>query len=145
MKDPTTEQVDEELSFREAILPPQLRELRQKLSQKAKQPNPAVNAHDQETLARAGCGKSACPVRRGGGHVAVIGFGLSSRTSLPTLHIVSQGLSRRSAAKADRDGDEGKVTGGPGSLMSRPMHPLRRLRRTTQTAIVCPEFRASCP
>ena len=37
MKSPTTEQGAEELSFREAILPPQLRELRQKLSQKAKQ------------------------------------------------------------------------------------------------------------
>lgn len=37
MKDPTTEQAVGELSFREAILPPQLRELRQKLSQKAKQ------------------------------------------------------------------------------------------------------------
>lgn len=37
MKDPTTGQVDEEVSFREALLPPQLRELRQKLSQKAKQ------------------------------------------------------------------------------------------------------------
>ena len=34
---PTTEQVVEELSFREAILPPSLRELRQKLGQKAKQ------------------------------------------------------------------------------------------------------------
>ncbi len=37
MKHPTTEQVVEELTFREAILPPKLRELRQKLSQKAKQ------------------------------------------------------------------------------------------------------------
>lgn len=37
MRDPTTEQAEEELSFREAILPPKLRELRQKLSQKAKQ------------------------------------------------------------------------------------------------------------
>jgi RNA-directed DNA polymerase len=37
MKSPTTEQVEEELSFREAILPPALRELRQKLGQKAKQ------------------------------------------------------------------------------------------------------------
>jgi RNA-directed DNA polymerase len=35
---PTTEEVAEELSFREAILPPSLRELRQKLGQKAKQP-----------------------------------------------------------------------------------------------------------
>lgn len=34
---PTTEEVVEELSFREAILPPSLRELRQKLGQKAKQ------------------------------------------------------------------------------------------------------------
>ena len=34
---PTTEQAVEELSFREAILPPSLRELRQKLGQKAKQ------------------------------------------------------------------------------------------------------------
>src|SRR5512143_2444118 len=33
----TTEQVVEELSFREAMLPPKLRELRQKLGQKAKQ------------------------------------------------------------------------------------------------------------
>ncbi len=37
MKHPTTEQTVEELTFREAILPPKLRELRQKLSQKAKQ------------------------------------------------------------------------------------------------------------
>jgi len=37
MNHPTTEQEVEELTFREAILPPQLRELRQKLSQKAKQ------------------------------------------------------------------------------------------------------------
>src|SRR5215510_12222405 len=37
MKDPTTEQEVEEFSFREALLPPKLRELRQKLSQKAKQ------------------------------------------------------------------------------------------------------------
>ena len=37
MKTSTTEQVDEELSFREAILPPSLQELRQKLGQKAKQ------------------------------------------------------------------------------------------------------------
>lgn len=37
MNNPTTEQVEEELSFREAILPPPLRELRQKLGQKAKQ------------------------------------------------------------------------------------------------------------
>jgi RNA-directed DNA polymerase len=34
---PTTEQATEEVSFREAILPPNLRELRQKLGQKAKQ------------------------------------------------------------------------------------------------------------
>jgi RNA-directed DNA polymerase len=37
MKDPTTEQAVQELSFREAILPPKLQALRQKLSQKAKQ------------------------------------------------------------------------------------------------------------
>lgn len=37
MKTPTTEQAVEEISFREAILPPSLRELRQKLGQKAKQ------------------------------------------------------------------------------------------------------------
>jgi RNA-directed DNA polymerase len=37
MNNPTTEHVDEELTFREAILPPQLQTLRQKLSQKAKQ------------------------------------------------------------------------------------------------------------
>ena len=37
MKDPTTEQAVEELTIREALLPPQLRTLRQKLSQKAKQ------------------------------------------------------------------------------------------------------------
>src|SRR6266705_4926980 len=37
MKDPTTGQAVEELTIREALLPPQLRELRQKLSQKAKQ------------------------------------------------------------------------------------------------------------
>jgi RNA-directed DNA polymerase len=37
MNNPTTEQVAGELTFREAILPPTLRELRQKLSQKAKQ------------------------------------------------------------------------------------------------------------
>ena len=37
MKTSTTEQAVEELSFREAILPPSVRELRQKLGQKAKQ------------------------------------------------------------------------------------------------------------
>ena len=37
MKDPTTEQAVEELTIREALLPPHLRALRQKLSQKAKQ------------------------------------------------------------------------------------------------------------
>jgi RNA-directed DNA polymerase len=37
VKIPTTEQVEEELSFREATLPPSVRELRQKLGQKAKQ------------------------------------------------------------------------------------------------------------
>jgi RNA-directed DNA polymerase len=37
MKIPTTEEAVEELSFREALLPPRLRELRQKLGQKAKQ------------------------------------------------------------------------------------------------------------
>src|ERR1700694_4864475 len=37
MNNPKTEQAVEELSFREAILPPALQELRQKLSQKAKQ------------------------------------------------------------------------------------------------------------
>ena len=37
VKTSTTEQAVEELSFREAILPPQIRELRQKLGQKAKQ------------------------------------------------------------------------------------------------------------
>lgn len=37
MKVPTTEEAVEELSFREAILPPKLRELRQKLGRKAKQ------------------------------------------------------------------------------------------------------------
>jgi len=37
MNNPTTGQVAGELTFREAILPPKLRELRQKLSQKAKQ------------------------------------------------------------------------------------------------------------
>jgi RNA-directed DNA polymerase len=37
VKTSTTEQVVEEISFREAILPPSLRELRQKLGQKAKQ------------------------------------------------------------------------------------------------------------
>ncbi len=33
----TTAQVEKELTFREALLPPSLRELRQKLRQKAKQ------------------------------------------------------------------------------------------------------------
>jgi RNA-directed DNA polymerase len=37
VKTPTTEQAAEELSFREAMLPPKVRELRQKLGQKAKQ------------------------------------------------------------------------------------------------------------
>ena len=37
MNHPKTEQVEEELTFREALLPPALRELRQKLGQKAKQ------------------------------------------------------------------------------------------------------------
>ena len=37
MKSPTTEYVAEELTLREALLPPKLRELRQKLGQKAKQ------------------------------------------------------------------------------------------------------------
>src|SRR5436190_3780769 len=37
MKNPRTEQVEEEISFREALLPPTLRELRQKLGKKAKQ------------------------------------------------------------------------------------------------------------
>ena len=37
MKSPTTEQAVEELTYREVILPPALRELRQKLGQKAKQ------------------------------------------------------------------------------------------------------------
>lgn len=37
MKTSTTEQAAEEISFREAILPPSVRELRQKLGQKAKQ------------------------------------------------------------------------------------------------------------
>ena len=37
MNNPTTEHAVEELTFREALLPPQLRALRQKLSQKAKQ------------------------------------------------------------------------------------------------------------
>ena len=37
MKTSTTEQAVEEISFREAILPPSIRELRQKLGQKAKQ------------------------------------------------------------------------------------------------------------
>jgi RNA-directed DNA polymerase len=37
MKTPTTEQAVKELTIREAMLPPQLRELRQKLNQKAKQ------------------------------------------------------------------------------------------------------------
>ena len=37
MQVPTTEQVAEEISFREAILPPSLQALRQKLGQKAKQ------------------------------------------------------------------------------------------------------------
>jgi hypothetical protein len=37
VKTSTTEQAVEKLSFREAILPPSLQELRQKLGQKAKQ------------------------------------------------------------------------------------------------------------
>src|SRR5205814_2900274 len=37
VKTSTTEQAEEELSFREAILPPSVQELRQKLGQKAKQ------------------------------------------------------------------------------------------------------------
>src|SRR6266850_2267869 len=37
VKTSTTEQAVEEISFREAILPPSLQELRQKLGQKAKQ------------------------------------------------------------------------------------------------------------
>lgn len=37
MNHPTTEQTEAPLTFREAVLPPKLRELRQKLSQKAKQ------------------------------------------------------------------------------------------------------------
>src|SRR5271166_5039945 len=37
MSHPTTEHAEETLTVREAILPPTLRELRQKLSQKAKQ------------------------------------------------------------------------------------------------------------
>lgn len=37
MNNPTTEQAEASLTFREAVLPPKLRELRQKLSQKAKQ------------------------------------------------------------------------------------------------------------
>jgi len=36
MQIPTTDQADGALSFREAILPPKLRELRQKLGRKAK-------------------------------------------------------------------------------------------------------------
>ena len=38
MQVPTTEPVVEELTFREAVLPPNLRMLRQKLGQKARQP-----------------------------------------------------------------------------------------------------------
>src|SRR6185436_4397284 len=37
MNNPTTEQAEEGLTFREILLPPKLRALRQKLSQKAKQ------------------------------------------------------------------------------------------------------------
>jgi len=37
VKTSTTEQAVEELTFREALLPPKLQELRQKLGQKAKQ------------------------------------------------------------------------------------------------------------
>jgi hypothetical protein len=37
VKTSTTEQMVKELCFREALLPPSLRELRQKLGQKAKQ------------------------------------------------------------------------------------------------------------
>lgn len=37
MNKPMTGQAEEALTFREAILPPKLRELRQKLGQKAKQ------------------------------------------------------------------------------------------------------------
>ena len=37
MQIPTTDQAVEELSFREAILPPKLRELRQTLGRKAKE------------------------------------------------------------------------------------------------------------
>ena len=37
MNNPTTEQAEEGLTFRETLLPAKLRELRQKLSQKAKQ------------------------------------------------------------------------------------------------------------
>jgi len=37
MKSPTTEHAAKELTLREALLPPKLRELRQKLGQKAKQ------------------------------------------------------------------------------------------------------------
>ena len=72
---PTTEEAVEEISFREAILPLSLQELRQKLGRKAKQQkrfrfyslytwdwSACECLLEETTLAKAGWGKSPCPV-----------------------------------------------------------------------------------
>ncbi len=84
MKIPTTEEAVEELPFREALLPPRLRELRQKLGQKAKQQKRFRFYSLYGLVCRADVLQGAyAAVRRNGGAPGVDGMGLEQIGATP--------------------------------------------------------------
>jgi RNA-directed DNA polymerase len=81
---PTTEEAVEELSFREAILPPSLRELRQKLGQKAKQQKRFRFYSLYALVSRTEVLQAAwAAVRRNGGAPGVDGVGIEQIAATP--------------------------------------------------------------
>jgi RNA-directed DNA polymerase len=84
MNIPTTEEAVEELSFREALLPPRLRELRQKLGQKAKQQKRFRFYSLYGLVCRADVLQAAyAAVRRNGGAPGVDGMSLEQIGATP--------------------------------------------------------------
>jgi RNA-directed DNA polymerase len=84
MNIPTTEEAVEELSFREALLPPRLRELRQKLGQKAKQQKRYRFYSLYGLVCRADVLQAAyAAVRRNGGAPGVDGMSLEQIGATP--------------------------------------------------------------
>src|SRR5258708_39724630 len=84
VKTSTTEQVVEEISFREAILPPSLQELRQKLGQKAKQQKRYRFYSLYDLVGRGGVLETACAaVRRNHGAPGVDGASIEQIPATP--------------------------------------------------------------